>query len=73
MEAIGSNEERASGIFNLMGVLSLEFMMFPAAMLGQDEDIVKSPPQWYEVDGKNFSTLTLDGESNSYEFEPTTE
>lgn len=61
MEVIGANEEIAFEIFNLMGVLSLEFMKFPADMLGQDEDIVKSLPQWYQLDVTNFSTLTLDG------------
>lgn len=42
MEAIASNEEIAFEMLNLMGVLSIEFMMFPAAMVGQDEDVVRS-------------------------------
>ena len=42
MEAAGSNEETAFEAFNLMGMLAIDFIMFPAALLGQDEDVVRS-------------------------------
>ena len=77
MERMGEHEDLAFQMFRLMSVLSIDFVMLPAALMGQEEVNVVNAMRMmgtdvkYSKTGNSYVVEWLDKEGQGYKFETT--